>query len=132
MLYSIRRIIANYIAVALVFCQTMNNPNSWATVSQWRRFFEMQEQQELAFEEALEELVDQSHTVETMRPIESDYSMEVRRQELRDVHRDAIRFAMTVPPPSEPEPPSRTEQQRITRPDLEIPVGENASRYLPQ
>jgi uncharacterized protein HemX len=109
----------------------MKDPNSWATVSQWRRFFEMQEQQELAFEEALEKLVDQSHTVETMRPIDSDYSVEMRRQALRDVHRDAIRFATTVPPP-EPEPPSSTEQQRITRPDLEIPVGENASRYLPQ
>mmetsp|Transcript_3883 Transcript_3883/g.6498 ORF Transcript_3883/g.6498 Transcript_3883/m.6498 type:complete len:110 (+) Transcript_3883:295-624(+) len=109
----------------------MNNPNSWATVSLWRRFFQMQEQRELEFEEALEELVNQAHTAETMRPIDSEYSVGLRRQATREAYRDAMQFS-AVSSSATTSSSRRTEQERMARPNLEIPVGDNAALYLPQ
>eukprot|EP00545_Synedropsis_sp_CCMP1620_P014766 CAMPEP_0119030490 /NCGR_PEP_ID=MMETSP1176-20130426/41057_1 /TAXON_ID=265551 /ORGANISM="Synedropsis recta cf, Strain CCMP1620" /LENGTH=129 /DNA_ID=CAMNT_0006986861 /DNA_START=58 /DNA_END=447 /DNA_ORIENTATION=- len=111
--------------------RTMNNPNSWATVSLWRRFFQMQEQRELEFEEALEELVNQAHTAETMRPIDSEYSVGLRRQATREAYRDAMQFS-AVSSSATTSSSRRTEQERMARPNLEIPVGDNAALYLPQ
>lgn len=92
----------------------------------------MQEQRELELEEVVEELIDQTHPVETMRPIDSRYSIELRREATREAYRNAMQFvsATRTAPPDTAE--SRTEQDRIVRPNLEIPVGEKASLYLPQ
>ena len=120
------------------YLQTNNCPNSWASIALWRRFFENQEQEQRDIEEMLAEVVDERYNTETMRPIDSSHHAELRRQETRRAHQDAIQFSIPQQPRSEfsTQPPvieqARSEQERIHRPNLEIPGGENPARYLPQ
>mmetsp|Transcript_7479 Transcript_7479/g.10880 ORF Transcript_7479/g.10880 Transcript_7479/m.10880 type:complete len:120 (+) Transcript_7479:124-483(+) len=102
--------------------QTLNSPNSWATIALWRRFFEYRDQQELEQEAAIEDVIDQVVTTETLRPIE--FHRDSIYREIRSAHHDSIVKSRSIIP--------EQEYQRITRPDLSIPNINGDPMYLPQ
>ena len=94
----------------------------------WRRFFQEEEQKERLLEEMFMEVIDERHTMETMRPIDSWFHTDERRLETLRAHRDAIQGASRVPPPQIPQETT----QLIHFPVLQIPFGDNPARYMPQ
>ena len=112
----------------VLYLQTNNKPNSWANIALWRRFFQEEEQKERLLEELFMEVIDERHTMETMRPIDSWFHTDERRLETLRAHRDAIQGASRVPPPRTPQDAT----QLIQFPVLHIPLGDNPARYMPQ
>lgn len=126
-------IIQTLVHLLILLPQTMNNPNSWATVSQWRRYFEYEDEREREQEDAIAEIIDEQYTNETMRPIATEQSQQFLRHETLQAYRLQQIRSETQPAPVMSEPPTRPDQERMQpRRSLEIPVGEDEARYLPQ
>mmetsp|Transcript_17575 Transcript_17575/g.22198 ORF Transcript_17575/g.22198 Transcript_17575/m.22198 type:complete len:137 (-) Transcript_17575:17-427(-) len=63
------------------------NPNSWATVGLWRRFFELKEQEEQENYESVVEILQELYDGPSLRPIESEQAIQTRREMMRDYYR---------------------------------------------
>eukprot|EP00543_Licmophora_paradoxa_P008476 CAMPEP_0202445848 /NCGR_PEP_ID=MMETSP1360-20130828/4581_1 /ASSEMBLY_ACC=CAM_ASM_000848 /TAXON_ID=515479 /ORGANISM="Licmophora paradoxa, Strain CCMP2313" /LENGTH=139 /DNA_ID=CAMNT_0049062243 /DNA_START=8 /DNA_END=427 /DNA_ORIENTATION=+ len=116
--------------------RTADNPNSWATISLWRRFFQIKEEEEKEEQSMIEEIYQSIYPKEKLRPIESDNARQMRQEETKAAHR-----AATIPraeiqhqaPAPQPTPVERQqnamrqarEQQILQRPDLAVAINGN-------
>jgi len=87
------------------FLQTANAPNSWAVVAQWRRFFELKDQEE---EEKLEEIAEVFDST-TKRPISSMEAVQARH----NFAKEHFRRVMQKPTFTMPETAQVVERPRV-------------------
>ena len=92
----------------------MTQPNSWATISLWRRFFQLQEEEQQEEQREMEEILDEIFTAPVMRPIATEQNRALRAQVLDEHYRD-LRAQQ-----------QRNEQelQQLNHPNLDVPVGD--------
>mmetsp|Transcript_29899 Transcript_29899/g.68982 ORF Transcript_29899/g.68982 Transcript_29899/m.68982 type:complete len:119 (+) Transcript_29899:194-550(+) len=92
--------------------RTLDQPNAWATVSLWRRFFAMQEEEAQEERREIESILEEIFSAEEIRPIATQRAESQRQQVLQQYYRSIL--TLRASPPTVEEGPDQ--------PDLRIPV----------
>eukprot|EP00540_Astrosyne_radiata_P021538 CAMPEP_0116850560 /NCGR_PEP_ID=MMETSP0418-20121206/16224_1 /TAXON_ID=1158023 /ORGANISM="Astrosyne radiata, Strain 13vi08-1A" /LENGTH=144 /DNA_ID=CAMNT_0004482463 /DNA_START=117 /DNA_END=552 /DNA_ORIENTATION=- len=99
-------------AHCLVLFVDFGSPNAWATVSLWRRFFAMQEEEAQEERREIESILEEIFSAEEIRPIATQRAESQRQQVLQQYYRSIL--TLRASPPTVEEGPDQ--------PDLRIPV----------
>lgn len=126
--------------------QTTAAPNSWATVSLWRRFFQLKDEQEDEMLDVVARALEAEISEREVRPIHCEDVVAARREFLREHYQHVIAPSNTQPNIGSLAANAAQEQhqtrvhchqeQQVHRPNLQVPVRSNAdlpeSVYLAQ
>mmetsp|Transcript_16008 Transcript_16008/g.27106 ORF Transcript_16008/g.27106 Transcript_16008/m.27106 type:complete len:127 (-) Transcript_16008:285-665(-) len=102
--------------------RTLNQPNAWATISLWRRFFQLQEDERLEEQREIEEILDEIFSAPTMRPIATQENHDLRATVLEEHYRDLREQGAAYQ--ARMEALRLRELQQIRQPNLAIPNGD--------
>lgn len=143
---------SRFCLLLLACLQTLTAPNSWAAVSLWRRFFQLQEEQEEEQRELMEQALEETlrHTNGVAPLYHPEVVASIREQAVAEYYRDLIRqgekysrsvaatpstaAAATTGEASPSLAALRHEMDRqiLQQPNLAIPMNDHESMYLPQ
>lgn len=128
----------------MLYPQTTIAPNGWASVSLWRRFFELQDDEKEEMMDAVARALEQDIDEREVRPIVCEDVKVARKEFIHEYYQRMT--APTISPPSLSALALATtnqnhqiqarlsEDQQLNRPNLQVPVtaGMPESAYLAQ
>jgi hypothetical protein len=115
----------------VLYPQTTIAPNGWASVSLWRRFFELQDDEKEEMMDAVARALEQDIDEREVRPIVCE-DVKVARKEF--IHEYYQRMTAPTINQNHQIQARLSEDQQLNRPNLQVPVtaGMPESAYLAQ
>mmetsp|Transcript_29022 Transcript_29022/g.43164 ORF Transcript_29022/g.43164 Transcript_29022/m.43164 type:complete len:143 (-) Transcript_29022:180-608(-) len=119
--------------------QVLPPPNSWALVSLWRRFFQMQEEEREEAMQIMAEALEKPASVDNARPTASDEAYNARMEFLKEHYRALLTSnagtmgglggSVGITPSTAETTPTmqRHENQQVHNPNLDIPTQDGQS-----